>query len=164
VTGSCSGFSISVKLPGLTLLATCAEIRDAGKEITKLLSSSNRTLKVSKGSQSWKAYVDYVSEIVIEGFVNAIIATIKYLRQQIDPDLIAKVEATPLLEVQLELVAPDIVWKPDLEDGGNSSGVRDMFKCWVMSFLEIGTLVKRLDIGEGARLDTVLALLMLRCS
>jgi hypothetical protein len=93
--------------------------------------------------------VDYVSEVVIEGFVNAIIATIKYLRQQIDPELIAKLETTPLLEVQLELIAPDIVWKPDLEDSAGSTGVRDMFKNWIMSFLEIATLVKRLDIGEG---------------
>lgn len=33
---------------------------------------------------------------------------------QIDLDALAKTETAPLLEIQLELVAPDIVWKPDL--------------------------------------------------
>jgi hypothetical protein len=34
-----------------------SEMRDAGKEITKLLSSSNRTVKTTKGSPSWKACI-----------------------------------------------------------------------------------------------------------
>lgn len=53
------------------------------------------------------------------------------------------------MELQLELVAPDIVWKPDLGEGGTRPGVRDLVKKWLQSFLEIGTLMKRLDIGEG---------------
>jgi dynein heavy chain len=59
----------------------------AGKEITKLLSSSNRVLKVSKGVATWKKYVDYFSDIVIDGFSNAIIATIRYLLNQLDPEV-----------------------------------------------------------------------------
>lgn len=60
-----------------------SEIRDAGKEITKLLSSSNRVLKVSKGVPSWKAYVDYFSAIVINGFSSAITCTVRYLMAQV---------------------------------------------------------------------------------
>ncbi|MEW5311809.1 MAG: hypothetical protein WDW38_003494 [Sanguina aurantia] len=126
-----------------------SEIRDAGKEITKLLSSSNRVLKVNKGVPSWKAYVDYFSNIVIDGFSAAITATVRYLLNQIDPEVLAKSDAVPLLEIQLELVAPDIVWKPELGEGGSAMGVRDMIRKWLMSFLEIGALMKRLDIGEG---------------
>ncbi|PNW78281.1 hypothetical protein CHLRE_09g403800v5 [Chlamydomonas reinhardtii] len=126
-----------------------SEIRDAGKEITKLLSSSNRVLKVSKGAASWRAYVDYFSNIVIDGFSAAIISTVRYLLSQIDPDILAKTESSPLLEIQVELVAPDIVWKPDLGEGGAKPGLRDMIKKWLQSFLEIGQLMKRLDVGEG---------------
>eukprot|EP00798_Chlamydomonas_sp_ICE-L_P004667 gene4667-14864_t len=78
-----------------------SEIQDAGKEIGKLLSSSNRILKVSKASASWRAYVDYFSEIVILGFSKAIMC------------------------------------------------VRDMIRDWLLKFIQIGTLMKRLDIGEG---------------
>lgn len=57
-------------------------ISDGGKEITKLLSSSNRTLKVSKGAPAWKAYVDYIGDIVIDGLVECIIASVHRLTSQ----------------------------------------------------------------------------------
>ncbi|CAD7696266.1 unnamed protein product [Ostreobium quekettii] len=125
-----------------------SQIQEDGKKIIKLLSNSNRTLKVGKASPSWKAYVNFVSEIVIDGFAAAIIATVRYLRDQIDPDLMAKNETSPLLEIKLELVAPDILWQPDLGD----DGVRRMFNTWLNGFMSIGTLMKRLDIGEGTYL------------
>ena len=64
-------------------------ISDGGKEITKLLSSSNRTLKVSKGAPAWKAYVDYIGDIVIDGLVECIIASVHRLTSQASPCLIA---------------------------------------------------------------------------
>lgn len=33
---------------------------------------------------------------------------------QVDPETIAKTDALPLLEVELRLVVPDLVWVPDL--------------------------------------------------
>lgn len=47
-------------------------------------------LKVNKGVPSWKAYVDYFSNIVIDGFSAAITATVRYLLNQIDPEVLAK--------------------------------------------------------------------------
>ncbi|DBB00313.1 TPA: Dynein beta chain, flagellar outer arm [Trebouxia sp. C0004] len=123
-------------------------ISDGGKEITKLLSSSNRTLKVSKGAPAWKAYVDYIGDVVIDGLVECIIASVHRLTSQVDPENMAKHEIAPLLEIQLELIVPDIVWVPELGSGG-APGVRDMFSKWFKSFLEIATLIKRLDTGEG---------------
>lgn len=60
-----------------------SEIRDAGKEITKLLSSSNRVLKVTKNAAPWRKYVDYFSNIVIQGFSKAITCTIRHLLSQV---------------------------------------------------------------------------------
>lgn len=67
---------------------------------------------------------------------------------QIDPENMAKHEIAPMLEIQLELVVPDIVWIPELGSGA-APGVRDMFNKMFKSFLEIATLIKRLDTGEG---------------
>jgi len=38
---------------------------------------------VSKGVPSWRAYVDYFSNIVIEGFSKAITCTIRHLLSQV---------------------------------------------------------------------------------
>ncbi len=43
--------------------------------------------------------------------------------------------------MQLELAAPDVVWRPELGEGAGGSGVRDMVKRWLMSFLEVGVFV-----------------------
>ena len=94
--------------------------------------------------------MDYVSNIVIDGFANAIIASTRYLLSQIDPEQLAASEGQPLLEIQLELAGPEIVWRPDLSDGQGGVGVRDMVQRWLQSFVEVGGLMKRLDTGEGS--------------
>ena len=43
--------------------------------------------------------------------------------------VLAKVEGSvPLMEIQLELVASEIVWKPELTEGKVSTSVRDMVR------------------------------------
>ena len=68
---------------------------------------------------------------------------------QVDPELIAKHDKVSLLEIEMGLVTPDIVWIPELGSSNTSASVRDMFNKWIRSYLEIARLVKRLDIGEG---------------
>jgi hypothetical protein len=67
-----------------------SEMRDVGKDIGKLLSSSNRMLKASKASPAWRAYVDYVSDIVIQGFSKAITTSTHHLLLQLDPEVLAR--------------------------------------------------------------------------
>ena len=124
-------------------------IEDGGKEITKLLSNSNRTLKVSKGAPPWKAYVEYVSEIVISGFCDSILESVAYLHAQVDPQVMEKNETVPLLTIELELLTPDIVFQPDIGERAGGTGIRDIFNGWLKGMLDIGSLMKRLDIGEG---------------
>lgn len=106
-------------------------------------------LKVSKGVASWKKYVDYFSDVIVDGLSTTIIATVRYLLNQLDPEVLARTEGAPLMEIQLELVASEIVWKPELTEGKVATSVRDMVGKWLRSFVEIGRLLKRLDIGEG---------------
>jgi hypothetical protein len=69
---------------------------------------------------------------------------------QVDPKVTAKGEVVPLVEVALELAGPDIVWFPQLGTRNAGGGLRSMFDSWIVSFLEIGARVRRLDSGEGA--------------
>ncbi|KAK9866454.1 hypothetical protein WJX84_011662 [Apatococcus fuscideae] len=68
---------------------------------------------------------------------------------KVDPETIFKLDKVSLLEIEMGLVTPDIVWIPELGSSNTSSSVRDMFNKWIRSYLEIARLVKRLDIGEG---------------
>jgi hypothetical protein len=80
--------------------------------------------------------VDYVSDIVIEGFSGAITASTRYLLAQLDASALAKSEAGPLIEVDLELATPHMVWKPEL--GGTEKGsVQALVQGWLVAFLEV---------------------------
>mmetsp|Transcript_25005 Transcript_25005/g.85566 ORF Transcript_25005/g.85566 Transcript_25005/m.85566 type:complete len:4525 (+) Transcript_25005:136-13710(+) len=125
------------------------EIAEAATAIGQLLNSSHKTLKVAKGAPAWKAYVEYINDIVLDGFSNAIIASVSYLFSQIDNSTITANETAPLLEVSLELIAPEIVWVPEVGEGSAGDGVRDLFNSWIKAFLHTATLMKRLDIFDG---------------
>jgi hypothetical protein len=58
-------------------------ISDSGKAIGKNMSSSYRTLVARPEPSDWKAYTDYVSSIVINGFAVGIITSISYLTDQL---------------------------------------------------------------------------------
>ena len=47
-----------------------------------------------------KAYVDFVNNVVIEGFVSTIAVSLQYLCEILDPLIIARHEMLPLFEAQ----------------------------------------------------------------
>lgn len=136
------------------LSARHAEVTEGAAEIARLLNTLAKRLFVPKtGTPSWTAYVEYVSQIISTGLVAAILASLKTLAAQIDPEQLAHNETPPLLEITLELAAPDIVWQPELGASGGANGVRDMFDSWVAGFMHIGTLVPRVDGKAGNYAD-----------
>eukprot|EP00892_Ulva_mutabilis_P012050 jgi/Ulvmu1/9217/UM005_0317.1 len=127
-----------------------AVIADNGKAIGKNVSSSYRTLVVRPEPADWKAYTDYVSNIVIDGFAKGIVASVNYLTGQLLAPDKPESETPPLLEVQMVLEGARICWKPDLGDGDDEGpGVLRMFTLWAKRYLATGDLMKRLDVGEG---------------
>ena len=126
-------------------------VAEAAAKIAKLLSASNKIIAVPRASHAWREYTEYVNEIVVDGFSDAILASVAYLTEQVDPGIVAANETAPLIEVSLELVAPEIRWSPEVGESGDASnpGTRDYFNSWIGGFTNVGTLMKRLDIGEG---------------
>lgn len=41
------------------------------------------------------------------------------------------------------------VWSPELLKNAAGGGVRDMVESWIKGMLDVGTLIRRLDTGEG---------------
>ena len=56
--------------------------------------------QVSKGAPIWKAYVEFINDILIDGLARTVANSLKYLNDQMDPAQIAINETAPLLEVQ----------------------------------------------------------------
>ena len=123
-------------------------ISKGGSDIHKYVEGSLKVLKVNKGALVWRAYVDYVNHIVIEGMVFAILASIKYLKDQIDPAFLNQRDVNPLLEICLRLSPPDVVFEPIMGSTRSGDGMRDIFFGWLNSFVNAATLFSRLDSQE----------------
>ena len=56
---------------------------------------------MSKGAPAWKAYVEFVMEIVVSGLASLVGISLKFLAEQIDGEHVAKNEMLPMLELQV---------------------------------------------------------------
>lgn len=105
------------------------EITDGGKEIHHLLAASNEVLKVSKGAPAWRAYVEFINEILVNGIASTMVSSLQFLLSQIDPVQLIASEKPPLFDVKLQLShkqpveeseggkqkPQDVVFKPALD-------------------------------------------------
>lgn len=124
----------------------------AGSEkIHLFLDISRKTLRANRGSSQFKAYIDHVNHIVIDGLAQAVLANCQYLLLQVDPEHLTKHDINPLLEVQLRLQDDFVVFSPELGRTDHGGGIGDLVFKWIKSFCNVGMLVKRLDtpIPEG---------------
>uniref|UniRef100_H0Z5T6 Dynein axonemal heavy chain 17 n=1 Tax=Taeniopygia guttata TaxID=59729 RepID=H0Z5T6_TAEGU len=119
-------------------------VRECGQRIHSLLKENQSLLLADSASDAWKVYLDYVDEIVLDGFFTAIECSLKYLLENTDP----KAGLPPLFEVQLHLVIPDLVFRPPLDPGTND-GFCDMVESLLQGIYHISSLVPRLAAHSG---------------
>lgn len=135
--------SVGVKLHMMT---------EDGKEIHKLVKDSSEALKISKTAETWRSYVDFVNNIVIEGLVSSIAVSLQYLCEILDPLIIAKNEMQPLFDVKIELQDSEVVFEPAFARSEKFHGslcLRGVIDGWVKDFFAVGTVLPRLDTGSN---------------
>eukprot|EP00058_Branchiostoma_floridae_P010281 XP_002595769.1 hypothetical protein BRAFLDRAFT_200305 [Branchiostoma floridae] len=120
------------------------EIKEAGEKIHGLLKENLTLFKADASSDIWKSYVDYVDDMVVDGFFNAIHCSVNYLLDNTD----VKVSPAPLFEARMELIAPDMVFQPSLDFGVND-GFYEMVEGIINDVYKIASLVPRLADHSG---------------
>ena len=69
------------------------------------MKDTNKKLKVSQGLPDWKAYLDFVNNIIVGGLKKIVVKSCAALEQQLDPVHLAKPTALgPMLEIELDLI------------------------------------------------------------
>lgn len=127
------------------------EIAQGGKRIHSLLKESNRVLKVSQGLPDWKAYVDFVNNMVVDGLAQAVIVSLEFLEQQVGAEKTAGAvtEKVPMMDISLDLCGKDVMFIPDMFETTQKNGVRDIVNGWIESFFHVAGLFKRVDTNAG---------------
>ncbi|NXN96056.1 DYH9 protein, partial [Rhinopomastus cyanomelas] len=119
-------------------------IREAGQRIHLLVEENQSLLLADPATDFWKAYVDYLDEIVLDGFFTAIECSLRYLLENTDP----QAGVAPLFEVQLDLMIPDLIFHPSMDPGTND-GFYDMVESLLNDIYRISSLVPRLARHSG---------------
>ena len=100
--------------------------------------------KADTNTDIWKAYVDYVDEMIVDGFFNTIHCSLKFMLENTDP----KNNPDPLFEATLELQAPEMVFIPSL-DYGVADGFYDLVDGLVGDIYKQASLIERLATHSG---------------
>jgi dynein heavy chain len=133
------------------------EVKEGGQHIHKLLKHSGEVLKGSCSALSWRSYIDFANDIVVEGLASLIRLSLQYVRERVDSTEKKKWEDAkddahqvyekcgPVLEISLTLAKGQVIFKPSVVSTEDGKGVRDVVDEWTSSFLNIATIMKRLD-------------------
>uniref|UniRef100_A0A6I8PBB0 Dynein axonemal heavy chain 17 n=1 Tax=Ornithorhynchus anatinus TaxID=9258 RepID=A0A6I8PBB0_ORNAN len=119
-------------------------IRESGRRIHSLVGENQRLFLADPASGPWLAYVEHIDDMVLEGFFTAIECSLNFLLENTDP----KSRLAPLLEVQLDLALPELVFRPSL-DPGAGDGLYDIIKGLVSDTFRMSSLVPRIAQQKG---------------
>ena len=86
-------------------------IKDGGKAIHKLVKASNKAVKVSQASPDWKAYVDFVNDVVVDGLAQATICSLQFVLENLELKSLGDVSKSTLSD------APAAAGAEEGEDG-----------------------------------------------
>ncbi|XP_030631579.1 dynein axonemal heavy chain 9 isoform X2 [Chanos chanos] len=118
---------------------TYTQIKASGTKIHHLVKENLALFKVDPSSVEWRSYVDYIDEMLIDGFFNSIECSLKFFLDNTDH----RAGLAPFFEAQLDLQVPDMVFHPSLEFGA-SDGFYDLVESLINDVYRISSLVPRL--------------------
>ena len=122
-------------------------IEKGGEEMHVHLKKSLEVVGITRSKPEWLSYVDYVNQIIIDGIITAFSRSAGYLRDQINKEEIAEKEIAPLLEISLKLHNQNIRFEPPMGSAA-PKGLRNVVNEWLITMVNISTLVSRLDTEE----------------
>ncbi|KAM4663589.1 dynein axonemal heavy chain 17 [Discoglossus pictus] len=124
----------------VTLNKRYVVIKAGGEKIAALLKENATLFKADESMPTWEAYVNYVDDMVVEGFFKIVNTTMNFLLSNMSPE----VNAAPLFEVHLELHGMEMAFRPHLQSGF-PDGFLDLVEQMLNDVYESAQLVPRLS-------------------
>eukprot|EP01135_Chromosphaera_perkinsii_P002940 Nk52_evm51s230 gene=Nk52_evmTU51s230 len=112
------------------------------EKIHSLLKDSMEALYGSEGDENWKAYCVYFESLVLDGIVQTIMSSLKYLSDNMEESYIKEHDLEPLILAKFELVVPNLIFSPEMDensDAGFFGIIQDMFD----NIYKVSSIIKR---------------------
>ena len=100
--------------------------------------------RASADTDIWKAYVDYVDEMVVDGFFSTIHCSLQFLLDSTEP----RTDPMSLFEAAMELQGADMLFNPSL-DYGVADGFYDLIDGLVGDIYKQASQINRLAAHSG---------------
>ena len=95
--------------------------------------------QADESSEIWQNYINYLDDIVLDGLFNCIHCSLQYFSDNLDKE---NASMLPLLEVKMELQAPEMVFNPSLEQD-SASGFYSLVEELLEDVFKFASLVPR---------------------
>lgn len=119
------------------------EIREAGERIHNLVEENRQYLQVDANdlnlSDYWKAYVEYIDEMITDGFYAIVQCDLDFFRQETD----RKNNPDPLFQILLEVQPPEMIFTPSIEPNA-PDGFADFVDGLIANSYKQASLISRL--------------------
>ncbi|XP_039357479.1 dynein heavy chain 17, axonemal isoform X9 [Mauremys reevesii] len=120
-----------------------AAIKDAGQKIQTMLMENADLFKADKTSKTWQDYMEYVDDMVLDGFFRFIRKSLQFLLT----NMAADANAAPLFEVHMELHNDELRYRPSLEVGADN-GFLEVVENLMNDIYNTAKLIPRLAKGK----------------
>ncbi|XP_072501166.1 dynein axonemal heavy chain 9 [Notamacropus eugenii] len=114
-------------------------IKESGLKIHALVQENLNLFLADSASTQWKAYIDYLDNMVLQGLFIAIESSLKYLLENTD----SKARLPPFFEAQLDLVIQELIFYPSL-DSTAKDGFHTIVEGLINDIFKISSMVPRL--------------------
>ncbi|XP_058534261.1 dynein axonemal heavy chain 11 [Ochotona princeps] len=86
-------------------------IQEDGFRIHSLMEENKQLFRADPSLDTWKIYVEFIDDLVVEGFYQAIMRDLDFFLMNTEEQL----KTAPFFQAQMLLIPPEIVFKPSLE-------------------------------------------------
>lgn len=114
-------------------------ITEASQKIMQLVEENMKSFGADASSPNWQNYIEFLDEMVVEGFFQCILCSLNFILTNTDSKLVQ----FPLFEARLELQAPEMVFVPSL-NFNVPGGFYDIMEDILSDFYQQASLVNRL--------------------
>lgn len=86
-----------------------AAVKADGEKIHSLVKENLDYFKATEDSEDWIHYIEYLDDLVVDGFFECVACSLRHLMENMDPNKKTSAEASPLMEAKFELQVDDRV-------------------------------------------------------
>uniref|UniRef100_A0A8C5F0M4 Dynein axonemal heavy chain 11 n=1 Tax=Gopherus evgoodei TaxID=1825980 RepID=A0A8C5F0M4_9SAUR len=113
-------------------------LKEDGYKIHQLAEENLKLFKADSSSDSWKIYIEYIDDIIVDGFFNTLMHNLDFFLENTEKGL----KPAPLFQAQMILSAPEIEFKPSL-DKEAGDGFYDLVEELLSNVFKMSAQVKR---------------------